>query len=110
MSYVPDSVVITMPIDVAKPPVEICIDAKCYGGDGGRPSDRDKPLLNGVVLMLRLSGTLPTHSVELKVSVGNLSDTVQTVPIVSHLRGKGCGAERSITLRFDTSGKLVPPI
>lgn len=107
---VPDSVVVTIPIELAKAPVEICVDGKCYGGDGGPPSNYDKPQLNGVVLSLKLSGKLPTHSVELRVSVGNMSDTVQTIPIVSHLRGKDCGAERSITLRFDKSGKLIPPI
>ena len=107
---VPDSVVVTVPIELAKPPVEICIDSRCYAGDGSGPSASDKPLLNGVVLSLKLSGTLPTHSVELKVSIGSLSDTVSTIPIVSHLRGEGCGAERSITIRFDTNGKLVPPI
>lgn len=107
MSSIPDSVVVTMPIELAKPPVEICIDAKCYGGDGGEPTGYDKPFLSSVVLSLKLSGTLPTHSVTLKVTVGTMSDTVQTVPIVSHLRGKDCGAERSITLRFDASGKLV---
>jgi hypothetical protein len=104
---IPDSVVVTMPVELAKSPVEICIDATCYAGTDSPPTDYDQAFLNGGVLELKLREHLPSESVSVRVSVGDTSDEIETTPIASHLRGEGCGSERSITLRFDATGELV---
>lgn len=88
----------------------ICVDTKCYADDGSNQGGDDRPLLMGAVLSLKLSGKLPNKPVRVSVTLGSLTSSADVHPIASHLRGKGCGSERSITLRIDPNTKsLVSP-
>jgi hypothetical protein len=106
---IPDSVVITFAVGAAAAPVSICVDHKCYEGDGtdSRPGS---PLLSGSQLSLKVVGRLPSKRVLVEVKAGDLQASVETKPIESELRGKGCVKTRSITLRYDQAAKTLAPL
>lgn len=89
-------------------PVSICVDHKCYEGDG-TDSQPGSPQLSGSQLALRIVDKLPSKRVLVEVKAGNLQASVETKPIESELLGKGCGKARSINLRYDESSKSLVP-
>jgi hypothetical protein len=107
--FVPDYVVITFTAGAATAPVSICIDHKCYEGDGTN-AQPGSPLLSGDQLFLKMVGTLPSQRVHVEVKAGNLQASVEAKPIESELRGKGCGKTRRITLRYDEASRSLAPV
>jgi hypothetical protein len=103
-----DSVVITFATGAASAPVSICVDHKCYEGDGTDPRP-GSPLLSESQLSLKLVGELPSKPVLVEVKAGTIQASVEAKPSESERRGKGCGKTRSISLRYDEATKSLAP-
>jgi hypothetical protein len=104
-----DSVVITFTAGAATAPVSICVDHKCYEGDG-TGQQPGSPLLSGTQLSLKLMGKLQPKRVLVEVKAGELQASVEAKPIQSELLGKGCEKTRSVTLHYDQASKSLVPV
>jgi hypothetical protein len=101
-------VVITFADGAATAPVSICVDRKCYEGEGtdSRPGS---PVLSGSRVFFIPPDGLPSKHVLIEVKAGKLQASTEAKPTELELRGKGCGKSRSINLHYDEASKSLTP-
>jgi hypothetical protein len=103
-----DQVSILFPVGAVSAPVEICVDHKCYKGDGTDTAP-GSPFLNGNQLSIKLMGKLPSDRVLIEVNTGSLQASINARPFEKEYRGKGCGTNRFVVLRYDDGTKTLIP-